>query len=83
MSGVGHNSVAAAELASFVERIENLIQERKAANSDISEVLAEAKASGFDTKTIRAVVRLRAMSKTAREEQQALLDAYLSALGLA
>ena len=46
------------------------------------DIRAEAKATGYDTKTIRAVIKIRAMDKAAREEQEALLDTYLSALGL-
>lgn len=80
--GKGHNSVAADQLRLFIERVERLAEERKGINGDIRDVLAEAKATGYDTKTIRAVIKIRAMDKAAREEQEALLDTYLSALGL-
>ena len=54
----------------------------KALSDDIKDVYAEAKGNGFDTKTLRTVVRLRKQNLVEREEQQALLDLYLSALGM-
>ena len=50
---------------------------------DIKDVYAEAKARGYDPKTMRTVVRLRKMEKHVREESEALLDTYKAALGLA
>lgn len=75
-------AVAAGQLKSIVERIENLEEERTAVAEQIKEVYAEAKANGFDTKTLRKVVSLRKRSTEDREEEQALLDVYLSALGM-
>jgi len=75
--------IAAAQLKSVVERIERLEEEKKALSHDIKDVYAEAKANGFDTKTIRTVVRLRKMDRADREEAEALLDLYLNALGMA
>lgn len=74
--------IAAAQLKSIVERIERLEEEKKALSDDVKDVYAEAKANGFDTKTIRTVVRLRKQDKAEREEQEALLDLYLNALGM-
>ena len=73
--------IAAAQLKSIVERIERLEEEKKALADDIKDVYAEAKANGFDTKTLRAVIRLRKQDRAEREEQEALLDLYLTALG--
>jgi uncharacterized protein (UPF0335 family) len=82
----GHNSspagFASGELRAFVERIERLEEERQVIKGDITDVYGEAKGFGFDTRTIRQVVRLRKQDKAAREEQEALLDLYLSALGM-
>ena len=80
--GKGHNSVAADQGRLFIGRVERLAEGRTGINAAIRDVLAEAKATGYDTKTIRAVIKIRAMDKAAREEQEALLDTYLSALGL-
>lgn len=78
----GSGGIAAAQLKSIVERIERLEEEKKALSDDIRDVYAEAKANGFDTKTLRSVVRLRKQDRAEREEQEALLDLYLHALGM-
>jgi uncharacterized protein (UPF0335 family) len=88
MSGVaqpGHNSggnVAADQLRLFIERVERLEEERKSIGDDVKDVYAEAKGSGFDTKTMRKIVALRRMEKHARDESDALLETYRTALGL-
>ena len=75
--------VAAGQLLSLIERIERLEEEKAALASDIREVYAEAKGTGFDTKAIRQIVRLRKLDQSERQEQEALLDLYLHALGMA
>jgi len=74
--------VAADQLRLFIERIERLEEEKKGTADDIKDVYAEAKANGYDTKTMRTIVRLRRMEKHARDEAEALLDTYKAALGL-
>ena len=69
-------------LRSFIERIERLEEEKKALSDDIKEVYSEAKGTGFDTKIMRQVVKLRKMESADRQEQEAVLDLYLSALGM-
>ena len=69
-------------LRSFIERIERLEEEKKALADDIKEVYSEAKGTGFDTKVMRQVIRLRKMENADRQEQEAMLDLYLSALGM-
>lgn len=81
MSG-DNSGVASAQLRAIVERIERLEEEKKALSDDIRDVYAEAKANGFDVKTLRSVVRLRKQDRAEREEQEALLDLYLHALGM-
>ncbi len=81
MSDVG--GIAADRLKSFVERIERLEEEKKGLQEDVKEVYAEAKGTGFDTKIIRQIIRLRKMDKADRQEQEALLDLYKEALGMA
>jgi uncharacterized protein (UPF0335 family) len=82
VSKVGDNSVAADQLRQFVERVERLIEERKGISDDIRDVKAEAKATGFDVRTINEVVKLRALERHTREEREALLETYKAALGL-
>lgn len=74
--------IAADRLKSFINRIEKLEDERAVLSSDIREVYAEAKGSGFDGKIMRQIVRLRRMDSADRQEQEALLDVYKRALGL-
>jgi len=79
----GPASIARDQLRAIVERIEKLEEEKQAIAEDIKEVYAEAKANGYDTKTLRQVVRLRKQDSAERQEQEALLDLYLHALGMA
>jgi uncharacterized protein (UPF0335 family) len=69
-------------LKSFIERVERLEEEKAALTADIREVYAEAKGQGFDTKIMRQVVRLRKLENADRQEQEAILDLYMSALGM-
>ena len=75
--------VAREQLRAFVERIERLEEEKKTIADDIKDVYAEAKANGFDTKVLRKVVSLRKQDMDERMEQEAVLDTYLHALGMA
>ena len=75
--------VARDQLRAFVERIERLEEEKKAITDDIKEVYGEAKAMGFDTKALRTVISIRRQDQNERMEQEAVLDTYLHALGMA
>ena len=75
--------IAADQLRLFIERIERLEEEKKGIADDIKDVYNEAKSTGFDTKTMRQIVRLRRMEKHHRDEADALLETYKAALGLA
>ena len=75
--------IAGSQLRSFIERIERLEEEKAALAADIREVYAEAKGNGFEPKTMRQIVRLRKLDSADRQEQEALLDIYKSALGMA
>jgi uncharacterized protein (UPF0335 family) len=81
-AGSGHNSLSPDDLKRYCERIEALIEDRKAINADIKQVLEEADMNGFHKKTLNAVIKIRAMDPDERREQDELRDAYLSALGL-
>ncbi len=69
------------QLKAFVERIEKLEEEKKDVSDDIRNVYAEAKANGFDVKALRQIVKLRKIEPTEREEQDAILETYMNALG--
>lgn len=92
MSGPGHNSgdephadvlneTAQNQLKSIVERVERLEVEKTEIVEQIKEVYAEAKGNGFDVKILRKVIRLRRMDRAKRQEEDAILDLYLSAIG--
>lgn len=80
---VNTGGIAHDQLRSVVERIERLEEEKAALANDIKEVYAEAKGNGYDTKILRTVIRLRKQDKAERQEQEAILDLYLHALGMA
>lgn len=82
MADGGTGGIAAAKLKSFVERIERLEAERAELTADIREVFSEAKGSGFDTKIMRQLIRLRKLETADRQEQEELLDLYRKALGM-
>lgn len=82
MTTIGHNGAAPMQLRSLVERIERLNNEKAAIQADIAEVYAECKAFGFDKKIVRKCVQIRAQDSAQRQEEEAILDLYLSALGM-
>ena len=71
------------KLRQIVARIERLEEEKKGIADDIRDVYSEAKSQGYDAKIMRQIVRLRKMSQDDRQEMEAILDTYKSALGLA
>lgn len=77
------DSISAEQLRLLIERIERLEDEKKGLTDDVKDVYAEAKATGFDVRTIRTIVRLRKMEKHQLDEQDALLETYRAALGMA
>jgi uncharacterized protein (UPF0335 family) len=80
MSDTG--GVAADQLRAFVERIERLEEEKKVISDDIKDVYAEAKGNGYEVKILRTVVSLRKKLPHEREEEEAVLDLYMHALGM-
>jgi uncharacterized protein (UPF0335 family) len=74
--------IAGDRLKSFIERIERLEEEKRALAEDIKEVYAEAKGTGFDTKVMRQLIKLRKMDKDDLDEQETLLDVYKRAIGM-
>ena len=80
MSKIGHNGTGE-RLASIVERIEKLEEERKLLQGDIKDIYIEAKSGGFDVKVLRMLIASRKKDQDEWEEQQALLETYMKALG--
>jgi uncharacterized protein (UPF0335 family) len=76
-------TVAAGQLKAFIERIERLEEEKQSLADDIKDVYAEMKGTGFDTKAVRTIVRLRKQDQAERQEAEAILDLYKAALGMA
>ena len=75
------NQAAQTRLKTIIERIERLEVDKATVMNDIKEVFAEAKGEGFDGKILRKVIRMRKMDKAKRDEEEALIDLYLSAIG--
>ena len=75
--------IAGDQLRAYIERIERLEEEKAALAADVREVFAEAKGNGFDVKIMRQVLRLRKMDGDDRAEEEALLDIYKRAIGMA
>lgn len=85
-AGIGHNSenatIAVGQLRAFIERIERLEEEKATIAEDIREVYAELKGTGFDTKAVRTIIRLRKKDAAERQEEAAVLGLYANALGM-
>lgn len=79
---MSEDNVAADQLRLLIERIERLEEEKKGISDDIKDVYLEGKATGYDTAGMRAIVRLRKMAAHDRQEMEAILDVYKSALGM-
>lgn len=76
------NAIAANQLRSIIERIERLEEDKVGISEGIKEVYAEAKGNGFDAKIIRQIVKIRKQDSDDRAEEEAILDLYLTALGM-
>lgn len=82
MSLIAGTGAGAEQLTQYIERIERLEEEKRALMADIKDVYSEAKATGFEPKIMRQIVRMRAMDRDLLSEQDALLDTYRDAIGL-
>ena len=76
------NASAQGRLRTIIERLERLEEDKQAIMGDMKEVFAEAKGEGYDVKTLRKVIRIRKLDKAKRQEEEAILDLYLAALGV-
>jgi uncharacterized protein (UPF0335 family) len=79
-SNVG--GIAGERLQQIIEKIERLEEEKKALADDIKDIMSEAKATGFEPKIIRTIVRLRKKAKEERQEEEELLELYKAAIGM-
>ncbi|MGW8202611.1 DUF2312 domain-containing protein [Sphingomonas bisphenolicum] len=79
---MSERNVAADQLRLFIERIERLEEEKKGLGDDIRDVYLELKSNGYDIKITKQIVRLRKMQPHDRQEMEAILQTYLSALGM-
>jgi uncharacterized protein (UPF0335 family) len=79
---MAEGTVAADELRLLIERIERLEEEKKAISDDVKDVYGEAKSRGYDGKAIRKIVQIRRKKKEEFQEEEAILDTYLAALGM-
>lgn len=77
------DGIAADQLRSFIERLERLDEEIAGRNEDKSDIYKEAKAQGFNTKVLKKIIALRKRDYAERQEEQAIMDLYLQALGMA
>lgn len=82
ISGESAQAIAVGQLRAFIERIERLSEEKQTVADDIKVVFAELKASGFDTKAVRTIIRLRKKEPHERQEEQAMIQLYMDALGM-
>lgn len=83
ITGDNAQSIAVGQLRAFIERIERLEEEKKTISDDIKEVFAELKGSGFDAPAVRAIIRLRKKEAHERQEEEAMIQLYMDALGMA
>ena len=81
-TGSSGETVARDQLRAFIERIERMEEEKAAIGKDIKEIYAEAKGTGFETKIMRRIVNIRKQDANERLQQDALLELYMSALGM-
>ena len=82
MAIIPGTGAGAEQLQQFIERIERLEEEKRALMADIMDVYAEAKATGFEPKIMRQIVRMRGMDRELLNEQDELLTTYRTAIGL-
>ena len=75
------NATAQTRLKTIIERVERLEEEKAEVMAHIKDVFAEAKGEGFDVKVLRKVIRMRKQDTAKRQEEEALIDLYLSAIG--
>lgn len=76
------DSIAVDRLVSFISHIERLEDEKRGIMDDIKDIFTDLASTGFDKKAVRTVIKLRKQDKDKREQEQAILETYMSAIGL-
>lgn len=76
------STIAVGQLRAYIERIERLEEEKKTIGDDIKDVYAELKGSGFDSKIVRMIIKMRKKEDHERQEEEAMLQLYMDALGM-
>lgn len=79
---IADKEIAAGELKQFIERVERLETEKQAIADDVKEVYGEMKGRGYDVKAIRQIIRIRKQDQNDRQEMEAILELYMTALGM-
>ena len=77
------SNIAGEKLMSLIQRIERLEEDRANIGADIREIYREAKGIGFEPKIIRQLVKMRKMEASDRQEEEALIESYMAAIGMA
>jgi uncharacterized protein (UPF0335 family) len=80
--GQGHNSFSGKDLVQLLEQLERLAEEKANLNQDVKAIMEAAAQKGFDKRTIREMLKLRALDAETRTERENLRDMYLQAIGL-
>ena len=73
---------SASQLSQYIERIERLEEEKRALMADIRDIYSEARATGFEPKIMRQIIKMRGLDKEVLAEQDILLSTYRAAVGL-
>ena len=77
------SNIAGEKLMSLIQRIERLEEDRANIGADVREIYREAKGIGFEPKIIRQLVKMRKMEASDRQEEEALIESYMAAIGMA
>lgn len=78
----GGESTAHTQIRALVERVERLDEELKAINEDKKEIFSEARGNGFDVAALKQVIKIRRQDANERLEREAIIELYMSALGM-
>ena len=75
-------NTSASQLSQYIERIERLEEEKRALMADIRDIYSEARATGFEPKIMRQIIKMRGLDKEVLAERDILLSTYRAAVGL-
>ena len=75
-------NTSASQLSQYIERVERLEEEKRALMADIRDIYSEARATGFEPKIMRQIIKMRGLDREVLAEQDILLSTYRAAVGL-